>query len=369
MQLRWVLLCCSFGAGLSDVAGQDLFQQGLVAKDITYESILEEHDRVSNVSSRRLQGNVLGYVTPWNAKGYDVAEIFRSKLTHVSPVWLQLREETGSLAVTGQHDIDKGWVQRMRKPPLKLSGARDVQDAPRVVPRLIVEMAPEALVNMLTKASGASISLLTQLCKQQGFDGLVAKSLDLQVLEAWSQWGGMGLVAHEQLGQAARLWLRQLADALHAQKASHGAPMELLLAVPPVVPAAKGAAMFSTADFALFGSFVDGFSVMDLSDKFLMGLTFYGMDYKLPGKGTPIVGHEYLTLLAQHTPGLGWDSAVKRPVSEHIFDYVEADRTGHRVYYPSLLFIHKRLQLAERQKVGISIWELGQGLDYFMELF
>lgn len=58
---------------------------------------------------------------------------------------------------------------------VQLSGARDVQDAPRVVPRLIVEMAPEALVNMLTKASGASISLLTQLCKQQGFDGLVGK--------------------------------------------------------------------------------------------------------------------------------------------------------------------------------------------------
>ena len=37
---------------------------------------------------------------------------------------------------------------------------------------------------------------------------------------------------------------------------------ELLLAVPPVVPAAAGAATFSTADLALFGSFVDGFSVM-----------------------------------------------------------------------------------------------------------
>ena len=61
-----------------------------------------------------------------NAKGYDVAEIFRSKLTHVSPVWLQLREETGSLAVTGQHDIDKGWVQRMRKPPLKVSPAQQM---------------------------------------------------------------------------------------------------------------------------------------------------------------------------------------------------------------------------------------------------
>ena len=85
-----------------------------------------------------------------------------------------------------------------------------------------------------------------------------------------------------------------------------------------------------------------------------------GMDYRLPSKGSPIVGHEYLSLLAQHTPGLSWDSAATRPVSEHIFYYVEADRTGHRVYYPSLLSIHKRLQLAERQKVGISIWELGQ---------
>ena len=44
-----------------------------------------------------------------------------------------------------------------------------------MVPRLIVELAPDALVNMLTKAPGASISLLTQLCRQQGFDGLVGK--------------------------------------------------------------------------------------------------------------------------------------------------------------------------------------------------
>ena len=50
-----------------------------------------------------------------------------------------------------------------------------VQDAPRVVPRVIVELAPEALVNMLTKAPGASISLLAQLCRQQGFDGLVGE--------------------------------------------------------------------------------------------------------------------------------------------------------------------------------------------------
>ena len=61
-----------------------------------------------------------------NAKGYDVAETFRSKLSHVSPVWLQLREEKGSLVVTGQHDIDKGWVQRLRQPPLEVSSAQQL---------------------------------------------------------------------------------------------------------------------------------------------------------------------------------------------------------------------------------------------------
>ena len=61
-----------------------------------------------------------------NAKGYDVAETFRSKLTHISPVWLQLREEEGSLVVTGQHNIDKGWVQRLRQPPPEVSPAQQV---------------------------------------------------------------------------------------------------------------------------------------------------------------------------------------------------------------------------------------------------
>ena len=58
---------------------------------------------------------------------------------------------------------------------VQMSGVHGVQDAPRVVPRVIVELTPEALVNMLTKAPGASISLLTQLCRQQNFDGLVGE--------------------------------------------------------------------------------------------------------------------------------------------------------------------------------------------------
>lgn len=45
----------------------------------------------------------------WNSHGYDVAKVFGSKLTSVSPVWLQLRRRgPETFDVTGLHDHDPG---------------------------------------------------------------------------------------------------------------------------------------------------------------------------------------------------------------------------------------------------------------------
>lgn len=95
----------------------------------------------------------------------------------------------------------------------------------------------------------------------------------------------------------------------------------------------------------------------------LLGLNFYGNDYALPAGGGPIVGHEYLSLLKKHDPVLIWDKKVK----EHVFSYTVGTEE-HEVYYPSRDSIHKRLDLALKYGLGISIWEIGQGLDYFYDL-
>lgn len=68
-------------------------------------------------------------------------------------------------------------------------------------------------------------------------------------------------------------------------------------------------------------------------------------------------------MLQLHRPRFTWDSKA----AEHVLEYV-AEGQRHSVYYPSAMFIKERLDLANEYGVGISIWELGQGLDMFMDL-
>ncbi|XP_015757478.1 PREDICTED: chitinase domain-containing protein 1-like [Acropora digitifera] len=210
--------------------------------------------------------------------------------------------------------------------------------------------------------------------KGNDFDGLT--------LEVWSQYNGD---SRENL----YLLVSKLADSLHREK------MKIILVIPPPFYGSKKPGAFNKHDFELLAPVMDGFSLMTYEysshtrqgpnapvdwvkdcvlslspekgkqrSKILLGLNFYGQDYG-PNGGTPITGSRYIELLTKHkTEKLFWEEGD----AEHSFSFTSAG-ANHFVFYPSLKSIQVRLDLAKELEVGISIWEIGQGLDFFYDLF
>lgn len=96
-----------------------------------------------------------------------------------------------------------------------------------------------------------------------------------------------------------------------------------------------------------------------------MGLNLYGMDFTLEGTigAEPVLGRDVVEILRRHRSRLHWETEAQ----EHSFEYVTNGR-GHRVFYPTLASIQARLDLAAQHGASIGLWELGQGLDYFLDL-
>jgi len=164
-----------------------------------------------------------------------------------------------------------------------------------------------------------------------------------------------------------------------------------------VIPPFRGQGSFGKQELALFNRCVHRFSLMtyDYSNpnqpgpnspiewvkasvdhlckggvsketkaKILVGLNFYGNDFIQGGGGGAILGGQYLELLKTHKPTLEWNEKE----AEHMFQYSANGKT-HLVYYPTTVSIQRRLDLARSLGVGISVWEIGQGLDDWYSLF
>ncbi|XP_045477613.1 chitinase domain-containing protein 1 [Harmonia axyridis] len=309
-------------------------------------------------------GIVLGYVTPWNNHGYDIAKIFGNKFTHISPVWLQVKRN-GPLnyELRGTHDIDVDWL-------LKVKNAGRERKL-KILPRILFEgWSGQDFINLMTKEEESEklIKMLVESCKKWHFDGYV--------LELWSS------LANKIQYDLIIDFIKNIGDKLALES------LDTILVVPPK----RGKEhTFTENHFDELYDHVTAFSLMtyDFStiyrpgpnaplpwvedcvkqvtsnlnkrSKILLGLNFYGHVYTINGGG-PIVYREYLEGLKKFNGELKYD-----PINaEHYFDYDDGKRL--LVFYPTLQSISKRLQLAKELKTGLSIWELGQGLDYFYDL-
>ncbi|KAF6257097.1 glycoside hydrolase superfamily [Scenedesmus sp. NREL 46B-D3] len=392
-------------------------ERGLTEPDITAELLLEEGNSYHKaVGHKNFQGAVLGYVTPWNNHGYDVAKKFRAKFTHISPVWYQLRGATegsdSGLQLTGGHDVDQGWIADVRAPISKEADCAHDNDAasqtcaanldtpqspPLIVPRVVAEVSGKDLMVMLQRP-GDAIALLVDEVEKQGFDGLV--------FECWLTWTSMGVFNLAEARTAALGFLQKLAVNLKDKG------KVLILPIPPLKPAHPQFPSTKLGDLLNLSDDVAGFNVMtydyshgragpngplpwqeqnvqemmgdepdpdeEESDregvspaKVLMGINFYGVDFVKPDskdskaetERKPIVAREFLAVLERVQPELAWDAES----AEHMLEYQEGGQR-HTVYFPTPAAVAARVDKATELGVGVGIWDIGQGMDAFLDL-
>ncbi|XP_059318211.1 uncharacterized protein LOC132068596 isoform X1 [Lycium ferocissimum] len=222
------------------------------------------------------------------------------------------------------------------------------------------------------------------------------------VLESWSRWVAYGILHNSEMRNLALQFVKQLGEAMHAVRLETNGKtnLQLVYVIGPPRTDKLQEHDFGPEDLQALYDAVDSFSLMTydhsspynpgpnaplkwirstlhllvgagsrgrrLAEKIFVGINFYGNDFVLSGGlgGGPIIAHEYLSLLEQHKPVIQWEENS----AEHFFLYSDNQNVQHAVFYPSLMSLAMRLEEALSWGAGISIWEIGQGLEYFFDI-
>ncbi|PRP81229.1 chitinase domain-containing protein 1-like [Planoprotostelium fungivorum] len=361
---------------------ESVYDRGLVNTDVNYLSILNEQtnyqDRNKDDSNeleptkrKNYHGITLAYVTPWNNHGYDIAKIFSCKFDYVSPIWYNIKFKGSSFILEGDHNVDSEWMTEVK------DGGCQEGFKTNMVPRFLFDGWDSKAYMQLIQVPTQQTKLIEKIiatCQKFKFDGIVLE--------------GGALLPREYIS-ALLPFYKKLGKSLH------GASLKYVLVVGPK---REEKASFSHGELDQLGDDVDYLSLMTYdyspqspgpnsptswmsssalslippqdekktSEKILLGLPFYGYDYTVSSQSAKsLLGKDFIQLIRKYKPDMIWDERDK----EHKMEYITKDTASlHVVYYPSLKFIEERLKLAESLKTGISIWEIGQGLDYFYDL-
>ena len=359
---------CDRTADLPPTLDATVVERNLVSEQVTYADILRNHKTFSQTYARHRfvsMVTTLAFVTPWNSRGYELALTFSRKFTHVSPVWFQV-SPSGEIA--GRQDVKEKWLKKLHRANADLL----------VVPRFLFEdWSSEEFADFFSRLDRMSL-LADQLT------GLLAEfHLDGAVLEIWKQMPSVAFAGF--MG-----FLRLLSGRFKQQN------LYLSLVIPPTNPdpEATDETPYNSSHFLETAPLVDSVLLMsydypflvqrpgptsplpwiegcvmalspnyELRHKILLGTNLYGYEFSRQGP-TPLTAGPYLDRLRQLKPTLQWNEQS----GEHIIQ-IDNPADPRMIVYPSLYSLQARISLAHRLSVGLGLWEIGQGLDYFYDLF
>uniref|UniRef100_A0A7S0Y8B9 GH18 domain-containing protein n=1 Tax=Polytomella parva TaxID=51329 RepID=A0A7S0Y8B9_9CHLO len=247
------------GEPTKDPTPLSLNERGLLNENITLKEFYVTAQQPwkpvnkSETPSRRIP--TLAYVTPWNKQGYESAVMYRDYLTHVSPVWYQLRwqkprtfkpngsgdhssqpsardkaiqkesgkddsQKYGYAMLLGRHEFNQSWIQEVRgnRTEMAMGGAHASDSYVRVVPRVIFEMDLDSLAKVLTHPERVLAAIVLEVHTQE-YDGIV--------LEMWMQIASIMASDQKQYENFQALvlrFIRALADKLHEDRPSSSSP-------------------------------------------------------------------------------------------------------------------------------------------------
>ena len=411
----------------------DVYQRGLVDTKISARSILNEYEAYYEATHRRSMDCLdvpitLGFVTPWNGKGYDIAKDFAGKFTHLSPVWYQIRrsKEDQKIVLTGGHDVDQEWISIVRSNSvyektdndeeffLRMDALRretqeacdnegiceespiikeqqDTSQTPvKIVPRVILEIDgtidPQDLYVIER--------LLAEEVVKYQYDGFVLEWPIVPGIDSFIRELRNTLGNDASLFIAVPSWQMPLGGTPTGYHANPSLLKEIAQSVNGIIivgydyPGHKLDPEQRKKNNPFLGvpnspmtwivdnirrlvesadqdedEVLDNITKSSLKSKLVLSLPFYGYD-----NGRPILSHEFASILEKAKVNKLRHKFDQKAI-EHEFRYTDNQKKVHRVTYPTLYMLHDRLRTAEDLGLaGISIWELGQGMPYFMDV-